>query len=146
MSFKLVSMVEKLEMVEVSGIEGVVIGVMDRKGLSMVENGDIETTARRGTFDTKKGFQGYSSLTFDDGSTLDCLRKDLQVAPLRGVSSGDLRLRLNILKVLGASKESREAEPSPKRCRTGIRTSKPRVSCTMNLLEPIPYLPNDRFE
>jgi len=70
MSFKLVSMVEKLEMVEVSGIEKVVIGVMDRKGLSMVENGDIETTARRGTFDTKKGFQGYSSLTFDDGSTL----------------------------------------------------------------------------
>jgi hypothetical protein len=55
MNFKLVSMVEKVEMVQVSGIEGVVIGVMDRKGLSMFENGDIATTACRGTFDTKKG-------------------------------------------------------------------------------------------
>ena len=69
MNFKLVGMVEKLEMVKVSDIEGVVIGVMDRKGLSMFENGDIATTACRGTFDTKKGFQGYSSLTFEDGST-----------------------------------------------------------------------------
>ena len=70
MNFKLVSMVEKVEMVQVSGIEGVVIGVMDRKGLSMFENGDIATTACRGTFDTKKGFQGYSSLAFADGSTM----------------------------------------------------------------------------
>ena len=70
MNFKLVSMIEKLEMVKVSDIEGVVIGVMDRKGLSMFKNGDIATTACRGTFDTKKGFQGYSSLTFEDGSTI----------------------------------------------------------------------------
>ena len=70
MNFKLVSMLEKVEMVKVSDIEGVVIGVMDRKGLSMFENGDIATTACRGTFDTKKGFQGYSSLTFEDGSTI----------------------------------------------------------------------------
>jgi hypothetical protein len=70
MNFRLVSMVEKVEMVKVSDIEGVVIGVMDRKGLSMFENGDIATTACRGTFDTKKGFQGYSSLTFEDGSTM----------------------------------------------------------------------------
>ncbi len=70
MNFKLVSVVEKVEMVKVSDIKGVVIGVMDRKGLSMFENGDIATTACRGTFDTKKGFQGYSSLTFEDGSTI----------------------------------------------------------------------------
>jgi len=70
MNFKLVSMVEKLEMVNVTGLEGATIGVMDRKGLAMFDNGDIATTACRGIFDTKKGFQGYSSLTFDDGSTL----------------------------------------------------------------------------
>jgi len=70
MNFKLVSMVEKLEMVKVSEMERVVIGVMDRKGLSMFKNGDIATTACRGTFDTQKGFQGYSSLTFEDGSTI----------------------------------------------------------------------------
>jgi len=70
MNLKLVSMVEKLEMVKVSDIEGVFIGVMDRKGLSMFENGDIATMSCRGTFDTKKVFQGYSSLTFEDGSTI----------------------------------------------------------------------------
>ena len=70
MNIKLVSMVEKVEMVKVSDIEGVVIGVADRKGLSVFENGDIATTTCRGTFDTKKGFQGYSALTFEDGSII----------------------------------------------------------------------------
>lgn len=70
MNFKLVSMVEKMERVQVTGIEGVVIGVLDRKGMSMFENGDIAPTNCRGTFDMKKGFQGYSSLSFADGSTL----------------------------------------------------------------------------
>jgi len=70
MNFKLVSMVEKMERVKVTQIEGIVIGVLDRKGLSWFENGDIATTSCRGTFDTKKGFQGYSSLIFEDGSTL----------------------------------------------------------------------------
>jgi hypothetical protein len=70
MNFKLVSMVEKLEMVKVTETEGVIIGVIDRKGLSIFDNGEIATTNCRGTFDTKKGFQGYTSMTFEDGSTL----------------------------------------------------------------------------
>jgi hypothetical protein len=70
MNFKLVSMVEKLEMVKVTETEGVMIGVIDRKGLSIFDNGEIATTNCRGTFDTKKGFQGYTSMTFEDGSTL----------------------------------------------------------------------------
>jgi hypothetical protein len=70
MNFKLVSMIEKREMVKVTQTEGVMIGVLDRKGLSIFENGEIATTSRRGTFYTKKGFQGYSSLVFEDGSTL----------------------------------------------------------------------------
>ena len=70
MNFKLVSMIERMETVQISDLEGVYIGVVDRKGLSMFENGDITTMSCRGTFDTKKGFQGYSSLTFEDGSTI----------------------------------------------------------------------------
>ena len=54
MNFKLVSMIEKIEVVKVTDIEGVVIGVLDRKGLSMFENGDIATTTCRGTFSEKK--------------------------------------------------------------------------------------------
>ena len=70
MNFKLVSMVEKREMVKVTETEGVMLGVMDRKGLSFFDNGEIATTSCRAIFDTKKGFQGYSSMTFEDGSTL----------------------------------------------------------------------------
>ena len=70
MNFKLVSMVEKAERVKVPEVEGVMIGVLDRKGLSVFDNGEIATTDCRAIFDTKKGFQGYSSLFFEDGSTL----------------------------------------------------------------------------
>ncbi|MGD9033606.1 MAG: hypothetical protein PVJ69_11305 [Desulfobacteraceae bacterium] len=70
MNIKLVSMAEKLEMVKVTGVEGVLIGVVDRKGLGLLENGDIVTMACRAIFDTKKGFQTYSSVTFEDGSTV----------------------------------------------------------------------------
>jgi len=70
MNFKLVSMIEKRERVKVTQTEGVIIGVLDRKGLSIFENGEIATTSCRGTFDTEKGFQGYTSMIFEDGSTL----------------------------------------------------------------------------
>jgi len=70
MNFKLVSMIEKVERVKVTQTEGVIIGVLDRKGLSIFDNGEIATTSCRGTFDSKKGFQGYSSMLFEDGSTL----------------------------------------------------------------------------
>ena len=58
MNFKLVSMIEKMEMVKVTQTEGVMIGVMDRKGLSIFDNGEIATTSCRETIDTKKGWQG----------------------------------------------------------------------------------------
>ena len=70
LNFKLVSMIEKAERVKVTQTEGVIIGVVDRKGLSIFENAEIATTSCRGSFDTKKGFQGYSSIIFEDGSTL----------------------------------------------------------------------------
>jgi hypothetical protein len=70
MNFKLVSMTENAERVKVNEIEGAVLGVMDRKGLSIFENGDIAPTNCKGTFDLKRGFQGYSSLSFADGSTV----------------------------------------------------------------------------
>ena len=54
MNVKLVSMIEKQEMVKVTGLEGVFIGVGDRKGLGLLKNGEIVTMACRGTFDLKK--------------------------------------------------------------------------------------------
>jgi len=70
MYFKLVSMYDKLEMVKVAETEGILLGVMDRRGLSIFDNGEIVPTNCRGIIDTKKGFQGYSAMIFKDGSTL----------------------------------------------------------------------------
>lgn len=70
LNFKLVSMVDKREAVKITQTEGTIIGVMGRRGLSIFENGEVAPTSCRGTFDTKKGFQGYSSIIFEDGSTL----------------------------------------------------------------------------
>lgn len=70
MNFKLVSMYDKVERVKVPEAEGVMIGVMDRNGLSIFDDGEIAITNCRGIFDTKKGFQGYSSLIFKDDSTI----------------------------------------------------------------------------
>ena len=70
MNFKAASMIHKVERVKVTLIDGVTIGFVDRRGLAIFENGDVATMSCRGTFDTKKGFQGYSLLSFDDGSTL----------------------------------------------------------------------------
>jgi hypothetical protein len=44
MNFKLVSMVEKREMVKVTETVGAMLGVMDRKGLSIFNNGEIPLT------------------------------------------------------------------------------------------------------
>ena len=57
LNFKLVSMYDKIEVVKVTETEGVMLGVMDRKGLSIFDNGEIATTNCRGTFDTKKDFR-----------------------------------------------------------------------------------------
>jgi hypothetical protein len=70
MNFKAASMIDKVERVKVTLIDGVTIGVVDRRGLAIFENGDVATMSCRAIFDTKKGFQGYSSMSFDDGSTL----------------------------------------------------------------------------
>ncbi len=64
MNCKLISMIEKLETVQVSGVEKVVLRIVDRKGLSVFVNVEIATTECRSIFDTKKGFQEYSTLTF----------------------------------------------------------------------------------
>ncbi len=81
MNFKLVSMIEKREMTKVTQTEGLFIGALDRKGLSLFDNGEVATTSCRGTFDTKKGVQGYSSIIFEDGSTLVLLWKGPAIQP-----------------------------------------------------------------
>jgi len=61
-----------LEVLPIGDVEGHIVGTFSRKGLSFYENGEIATYANWGTLDFIKGngsFQGYSLITFQDGST-----------------------------------------------------------------------------
>ncbi len=62
----------KKEEIEVGDVPGHVVGVIEDKGLTFYENGEIATMSNVFTFDNTYGIgtaQGYSIYTFEDGST-----------------------------------------------------------------------------
>jgi len=62
----------KVEEIEVGDVPGHVVGVIEDKGLTFYENGEIATMSNVFTFDNTYGIgtaQGYSIYTFEDGST-----------------------------------------------------------------------------
>jgi hypothetical protein len=70
--FRIVNYISKLEIILIEDVEGHMIGVYQRRGLALFENGDVATEISCATFDGIKGkgtFQGYSILTYEDGST-----------------------------------------------------------------------------
>jgi hypothetical protein len=61
-----------IEVLPVGDVEGHIVGTFSRKGLSFYENGEVAIYTNWGTLDFIKGngpFQGYSLVTFQDGST-----------------------------------------------------------------------------
>ena len=61
----------KREVVPVPGEKGHIVGLYERRGVAIVEN-EVAATAICGTLDgikMKVSFQGYTQLTFKDGST-----------------------------------------------------------------------------
>ena len=71
--FKVISYVTKVEVVPIPDVENHIIGVVERRGVAIYENGETPTYHTRATFDSIKGqegsFMGYSQLSFADGST-----------------------------------------------------------------------------
>ena len=70
---KLISMGTKVETNKIDDQEGHIIGIFERKGLMVHENGEVANELNRGFFDSVKGvtkFQGYCLQTFKDGSTM----------------------------------------------------------------------------
>jgi hypothetical protein len=64
--------ITKMEVIPVFDVKGHIIGVYERRGVSISENGEVAAYLNRGTFDLTNGqgpVQGYSQLTFKDGST-----------------------------------------------------------------------------
>jgi hypothetical protein len=70
---KLISPVTRIEVVPVPDVKGHAVGLIERRGLAIYENGEIAAYHTRAAFDSTKGkggsFWGYSDYTFADGST-----------------------------------------------------------------------------
>jgi hypothetical protein len=69
--YKYTSQFTKLEYVLLPDVKGHVVGVYERRGVAIFEN-EVAAVTIRGTFDMIKGkgtFQGYTQLTYEDGST-----------------------------------------------------------------------------
>jgi hypothetical protein len=70
-NWKVTSYVVKMEGVPVPDVEGHFIGMHERRGLAIFEDGEVRAYHTRGTFDIIKGqgsFQGYTTLTSKDGA------------------------------------------------------------------------------
>ena len=63
----------KAEVLQIGDVPDHIIGIYDHTGLASFETGEVASFAVKGTLDYIKGsgtIQGYSVLTFEDGSTM----------------------------------------------------------------------------
>jgi len=72
--YKITGPITRLEVIPVLDVKGHAIGMLERRGVAIYENGEVAAYHTRATFDAikKKGgsFNGYSTYTFSDGSTI----------------------------------------------------------------------------
>jgi hypothetical protein len=70
---RLISTVTKVETNKIDDQEGHIIGIFERKGLMLHDNGEVANELNRGVIDVVAGvnkWQGYCLQTFKDGSTM----------------------------------------------------------------------------
>jgi len=70
--YQVVGYITKAEFNLVPDVEGHAIGFYERRGVAIFQNGETGAYHTTGTFDYIKGngkFQGYSTITYKDGST-----------------------------------------------------------------------------
>ncbi len=72
--YKIASSNTKLEKCPVPDVKGHAVGLVEKRGVAIYENGEIAAYHARITFESIKGqgglFSGYSDYTFADGSTI----------------------------------------------------------------------------
>lgn len=71
--FRIINYITKLEIIPIEDVEGHMVGLYQRKGQALFENGEVANETTCATFDGIKGkgtFQGYSILTYEGGSTI----------------------------------------------------------------------------
>ena len=83
--FKVTSYITKAEAIPVGGEKGHVLIIYQRRGLAIFQGGECAAYLTCGTADFAKGkgpFQGYTQLTYKDGSTtLSKYQGQLAIAP-----------------------------------------------------------------
>ena len=71
---KLISQNTKIDAIPVPDMKGHIIGILEKRGLAIYENGEIAAYHTRATFDVTRGkggpFWGYTDYKFEDGSTI----------------------------------------------------------------------------
>jgi len=81
---KIASSIVKMEVVPVPDVKGHVVGVLERRGVAIYENGETATYHSRLTFDSIKGqeatYSGYCDISFADGS--------ISMTKFQGTASG----------------------------------------------------------
>jgi hypothetical protein len=73
MKFRQVQFYTKGEVLQIGDVPDHIIGIYDQTGLASFETGEVASFALKGTLDYIKGsgtIQGYTVLTFEDGSTM----------------------------------------------------------------------------
>lgn len=69
---KIASSIFKMEVLPVPDVKGHVVGILERRGVAIYENGETAAYHSRLTFDSIKGqegtFSGYCDISFADGS------------------------------------------------------------------------------
>jgi len=86
-STKINSIITKLQAIPIPELPGRVIGFYERQGDARFGNGDTAKQILRCTFDMVRGvgpFQGYSQMTFEDGSTFLVKIKGVMTKPEKG--------------------------------------------------------------
>jgi len=92
----------KREVVPVPGEKGHIVGLYERRGVAIVEN-EVAATAICGTLDgikKKASFQGYTQLTFKDGSTWALTHQGTLVRP-PGEELGLYKIKGELIKGTG---------------------------------------------
>ena len=70
--YKVVAPITKMEVIPVSNMKGYLIGMLERRGVAIYENGETAAYHSQVIFDIAKGqttWSAYSDLSFPDGST-----------------------------------------------------------------------------
>lgn len=82
--YKIASSIFKMEVLPVPDVKGHVVGILERRGVAIYENGETAAYHSRLTFDSIKGqegtYSGYCDISFADGS--------ITMTKFQGTSSG----------------------------------------------------------